>query len=123
MPRIWTIGELLVEIMRPTTGVPLNEPGYFRGPFPSGAPAIFIDCAARLGLDTGIIGAVGDDDFGRCLTERLEKDGVDISHVAVSNKVSSSANVLYFRIGFTSYKEGAGAVVAFIFFLPQYKKE
>lgn len=100
MPRIWTIGELLVEIMRPTTGVPLNEPGYFRGPFPSGAPAIFIDCAARLGLDCGIIGAVGDDDFGRCLTERLEKDGVDISHVAVSSKVSTGcAFVTYFEDG------------------------
>ena len=100
MPRIWTIGELLVEIMRPTTGVPLNEPGYFRGPFPSGAPAIFIDCAARLGLDTGIIGAVGNDDFGRCLTERLEKDGVDISHVTVSDKVSTGcAFVTYFEDG------------------------
>ena len=93
MPRIWTIGELLVEIMRPTTGVPLNEPGYFRGPFPSGAPAIFIDCAARLGLDTGIIGAVGDDDFGRCLTERLEKDGVDTNYQFIAAMTNGKDNL------------------------------
>ena len=42
--------------------------------------------------------------------------------MAVSNKVSSSAKVVYFRIGFTSYKEGAGVVAAFTFFLLEYKK-
>ena len=37
--------------------------------------------------------------------------------IAVSNKVSSSAKVVYFRIGITSHKEGARVVVAFTFFL------
>ena len=43
--------------------------------------------------------------------------------MAVSNRVSSSAKVVYFRIGITSHRIGAGAVVAFTFFLPEYKKE
>ena len=43
--------------------------------------------------------------------------------MAVRSRVSSSANVMYFRIDFTSHKEGAGTVAAFTFFLPEYKKE
>ena len=43
--------------------------------------------------------------------------------MAVRSRVSSSANVLYFRIGITSRKEGAEAVAAFTFFLAEYKKE
>lgn len=55
MAEIVTMGELLCEIMRPTENVELYETGYFRGPFPSGAPGIFISTAARLGCSAGII--------------------------------------------------------------------
>ena len=75
--KIWTMGEISVEIMRPLPDMSLDEAGLFRGPFPSGAPAIFIDTVARLGHKAGIIGGVGDDGFGRCCLTRLEKDGVD----------------------------------------------
>ncbi|HET6411602.1 MAG TPA: sugar kinase [Anaeromyxobacter sp.] len=83
MAEIWTMGEMLVEIMRPRADMSLREPGEFLGPFPSGAPAIFIDMAARLGHGAGIIGGVGDDDFGRCLLDRLRRDGVDCQFVSV----------------------------------------
>ena len=43
--------------------------------------------------------------------------------MAVRSRVSNSAKVVYFRIGITSYTIGAGAVAAFTFFLPEYKKE
>ena len=49
MPKIMTMGELLCEIMRPGEGMELYETGDFKGPFPSGAPGIFISTAARLG--------------------------------------------------------------------------
>ena len=75
--KIWTMGELLVEIMRPEPNMPLDKPGLFRGPFPSGAPAIFIDTVARLGHQAGIISGVGNDGFGQCCLARLENDGVD----------------------------------------------
>ena len=81
MAAIWTMGELLVEIMRPRAGMTLFDAGEFLGPFPSGAPAIFIDTVARLGHRAGIIGGVGQDDFGRCLLDRLQKDGVDCQYV------------------------------------------
>ena len=71
MASIWTMGELLVEIMRPQAGMGLREPDAFLGPYPSGAPAIFIDTVARLGHPAGMIGGVGEDDFGRCVVERL----------------------------------------------------
>jgi hypothetical protein len=34
MAEVWTMGEILLEIMRPEVGMPLYEPGEFRGPFP-----------------------------------------------------------------------------------------
>ena len=79
--KIWTMGEILVEIMRPKPDIPLGKTDMFLGPYPSGAPAIFIDTAARLGYEAGIIGGVGNDAFGRAVTKRLENDGVDVAHV------------------------------------------
>lgn len=97
---ILIMGEMLVEIMRDREGVELYEPGIFRGPYPSGAPAICIDAAARLGCRTAIIGGVGKDDFGRCLLERLKRDGVDVSHVLESRERSTGcAFVTYFEDG------------------------
>ena len=77
MPKVITIGEALVEIMRSSAGQPLDVPGEFRGPFASGAPAIFAVAAARLGLSTAFIGAIGDDAFGRLLEARFAAERVD----------------------------------------------
>lgn len=100
MTDILVMGEMLVEIMRAEAGVELYEPGIFKGPFPSGAPAIFIDTAARLGCKTAIIGGVGKDDFGKNLLERLQKDGVDCTHVLESEECSTGvAFVTYFQDG------------------------
>jgi len=79
--KIWTMGEILVEIMRPEPDMPLDVAGQFLGPYPSGAPAIFIDTVARLGHQAGIIGGVGNDGFGKNCLDRLGKDGVDTRFV------------------------------------------
>lgn len=100
MMDILIMGEMLVEIMRTEEDVQLYEPGLFKGPFPSGAPAICIDAAARLGCKTAIIGGVGKDDFGKNLLDRLKKDGVDCSHVLESEERSTGvAFVTYFADG------------------------
>lgn len=100
MAEIWTMGEMLVEIMRPRTEIPLYQAGEFLGPYPSGAPAIFIDTVARLGHTAGIIGGVSEDDFGRCLLERLQKDGVNTRYVEVMpNQSTAVAFVTYFEDG------------------------
>ena len=100
MAEVWTMGEMIVEIMRPETGLGLAKPGPFRGPYPSGAPAIFIDTVARLGHSGGIIGGVGEDDFGKCLLGRLVSDGVDCSKVMRSGDGATGvAFVTYFDDG------------------------
>ena len=80
-PKILTLGDLLVEVMRKELDQPLSRAADFVGPFPSGASAIFIDAAARLGGQTGYIGVAGPDDFGECVVGRLREDGVDTSHI------------------------------------------
>ncbi|MDR0663696.1 MAG: sugar kinase [Spirochaetaceae bacterium] len=90
------MGELIVEIMRIENDKPLNETALFSGPFPSGAPAIFISAAAQLGNKTKIWGGVGRDKFGEVILNRLKRDGVDVSGVIVSESgVTGSAIVAY----------------------------
>ncbi|MFX0105858.1 MAG: sugar kinase [Candidatus Hodarchaeota archaeon] len=93
-PDIITLGELLVEIVREEINVPHGRIGStYRGPFPSGAPAIYIDSAARMGkvfqLTTGIIGVIGNDEFGKCIVEKLKKDYVDTSQIRVVNHLTT----------------------------------
>lgn len=97
MPEVITVGEILVEIMRKKRGIPFNKPADFIGPFPSGAPAIFADAVAKLGMSSGIVGGVGGDGFGDCVLDRLEQDGVDTSHIEQSDSLSTGvAFVSYF---------------------------
>jgi tagatose kinase len=94
MARIMTIGEILVEIMATERGQSFRAPGTLVGPFPSGAPAIFIDQVGRLGRPGGIIGCVGDDDFGWLNIDRLRRDGVDTSAIALlADAVTGSASI------------------------------
>jgi sugar/nucleoside kinase (ribokinase family) len=107
------MGELLVEIMRDKPDVPLSQPGYFRGPYPSGAPAIFIDTVSRLGVPAGIYGAVGPDEFGSNLVDRLNADGVDCRYVLTSDRQTACAFVSYFSDGsrkFIFHFDGMAAV-------------
>jgi sugar/nucleoside kinase (ribokinase family) len=113
---VWTMGELLVEVMRPRPGMSLGETGDFRGPFPSGAPGIFIDTVARLGRSAAIISGVGSDDFGRCILERLRSDGVNVDCVEVfPNRSTGVAFVTYQHDGsrdFIFHWDGTPAVMA-----------
>jgi len=94
------IGELLVEMMRKRVDSPLDRPDDFVGPFPSGAPAIFADQVARLGHSVAFVGAVGRDDFGKCLLDRFAADGVDTSYVTQIEHVATGvAFVTYFSDG------------------------
>ena len=91
MAEIITLGEILVEIMCPATGQPLNLPGEFRGPFASGAPAIFAVAAARLGLEVAFIGAVGEDAFGRLLQTRLSMEGINTTGLQAARGYATGA--------------------------------
>jgi len=95
-----TVGEILVEVMASEPGDGFLEPIALVGPYPSGAPAIFIDQVAKTGASAGIVAAVGDDDFGRLNVRRLAADGVDVSAITVSaDRPTGSAFVRYRRDG------------------------
>ncbi|MBD3216084.1 MAG: sugar kinase [Candidatus Lokiarchaeota archaeon] len=114
-PDIISLGELLVEIMRPKVGVPHGKVGEtYKGPYPSGAPAIFIDSAARMSkpfnITTGYIGVVGDDEFGQCIIEKMESDGIDISQIRIdSHQTTGIAFNQYNSDGSRKFIFAAGA--------------
>lgn len=97
---IITAGELLAEFVSRTPGCGLSRLAEFEGPFPSGAPAIFIDQAARMGAKTRMYGGVGQDGFGKVIVERLASHGVDCSSVARNEGVTTGvAFVSYYPDG------------------------
>lgn len=98
--KIITVGEILVEFISHSKGCGLQRIGEFSGPYPSGAPAIFLDQAARMGARTEMIGGVGADGFGRAVLRRLEDDKVGIGGVAVlPGLTTGTAFVSYYENG------------------------
>jgi sugar/nucleoside kinase (ribokinase family) len=97
MKSILTIGEILVEIMATEKGDGFLEPVSLIGPFPSGAPAIFIDQAAKFGQPAAIIGCVGNDDFGRVNLDRLRRDGVDVEGVRIDPEMATGSAFVRYR--------------------------
>jgi len=97
---IVTVGALLCEVMRKELDKPLDKVADFTGPYPSGDTPIMINAAAKLGAKCAMIGVVGNDGFGRCVTNRLEESGVDCSMVRIHSDASTGvAFVCYFRDG------------------------
>jgi tagatose kinase len=94
---ILTMGEILVEIMASERGQSFRKPGTLLGPYASGAPAIFIDQAAKAGGQCAMIGCVGDDDFGALNVERLRTDGVDVSGIAVIDAATTGSAFVTYR--------------------------
>lgn len=100
MTDIVTFGEVLAEFMATRLNQSLAEPGELAGPYPGGAPAIFIDQAAKLDSPSAFVSAVGQDAFGRMLTRRLQADGVNISAMAeLAEQTTASAFVTYYDDG------------------------
>jgi len=102
MPKVvvGSLGELLVEFVCAEKDGRNRRAATYAGPFPSGAPGIFIDQAARVGRAAGagavFAGAVGDDAFGSVITGRLAEGGVDLALVRVVPGVpTGSAFVSY----------------------------
>lgn len=96
---IVTLGEPLVEVMRPEVGTALDQPGTFRGPFASGAPAIFAWAAASLGAKVRFAGVVGDDPFGALCRRHLEQAGIELHVRATPEFETGTAFVSYLGSG------------------------
>ena len=62
---------------------------------PGGKGANQAVAIARLGARVALIGAVGDDDRGRELVERVRAEGVNVEHVRFVERVASGAAVIH----------------------------
>lgn len=97
---IATVGEILVEFISHEPNCALSKLADYSGPYPSGAPAIFLDQAARMGATTQMIGGVGADGFGHIVLDRLRTNGVGTTGVHVSQARSTGvAFVSYYDSG------------------------
>lgn len=95
-PVIGSAGELLVEFVAGDRNGHHRRTSTYTGPFPSGAPAIFIDQAAKLGARARFAGAVGDDAFGAVILDRFHQDGVATDLVrTIGGTPTGSAFVSY----------------------------
>jgi len=72
------LGEGLVDLICETPASSIAEADSFK-PYFGGALANVAVAAARSGADASLAGAAGDDEWGRWLRERLEREGVDVS--------------------------------------------
>jgi sugar/nucleoside kinase (ribokinase family) len=100
IPVIATVGEILVEFVSHKKNCGLSNISDYSGPYPSGAPAIFLDQAARMGAETQLFGGVGNDGFGSCVLERLAAHGVGTSGVTIHpNHSTGVAFVSYYDNG------------------------
>lgn len=97
MSKILTIGEILVEIIATERGNGFRAPVPLIGPFPSGAPAIFIDQVGKLGQPCAIISRVGDDDFGHVNVDRLKADNVDVSGIEIDPQGTTGSAFVRYR--------------------------
>ena len=79
MPDVISLGEALFDLFAAPSGATLGAARTFT-PAPGGAPANVAIGLARLGIDTGFVGRVGDDSFGARLRELLRGEGVDTTH-------------------------------------------
>ncbi len=95
-PRILVVGEALVEFVREEPGE-IGDQGRYRGPFPSGAPAIAADAAALAGADVVLVSTVGADAFGGLVVERLRRDGVDVGRVRTIERATTGTAFVAYR--------------------------
>mgnify|MGYP000147741925 CR=1 FL=1 len=91
------IGSLIVEFVRPEKDQPLDSIAPFIGPYPSGASAITISTAARLGMKTGFVGIVGNDLFGRSVTNRMSSDGVNLDYLETIDGLQTGIAFVMYR--------------------------
>ena len=101
------IGELLIDFVSTTTDVTLAEcPGFTKAP--GGAPANVAVGLAKLGLNAGFIGKIGDEPFGDFLRETLKQNRVDTSHLIsgrgcrttlafVATRLDGAKDILFYR--------------------------
>ncbi len=86
---ILCLGELLIDMFPAEVGRGMTEVTAFH-PKPGGAPANVAVAAARLGAQSGFIGKVGQDPFGRYLENVLKNEGVDTQGMRLDSEARTT---------------------------------
>ena len=94
-PEVISVGEPLVEFIPIQAGTSLSESTKLQK-CPAGGAAVFAVAVARLGVSCGLIGNVGDDEFGDYLTNVLKVEGVEVSGITKKKGFQTG-------LAFTSY--------------------
>lgn len=100
-PRILVVGSLVLDLICTTPKFPQKGEtiiGYDFNTAPGGKGANQAVQAARLGADVTMVGKVGDDDFGRQLTESLNQSGVNTDNLFVTDKASSAVGCIQLEV-------------------------
>lgn len=95
--KILVAGSLNMDLVATVASLPLvgeTVTGKRFDTYPGGKGANQAVAAARMGASVTMLGAVGQDDYGRRLLEGLAQDGVDISGVSVQSEVSTGTALI-----------------------------
>lgn len=90
------IGRLTVDLNADQINRPMEETSSFTK-YVGGSPANITIGAARLGLKTGFIGKVADDQMGRFIVNYLKKDNIDTSNI-VTDKTGAVTGLAFTEI-------------------------
>lgn len=123
MPEVVTLGEPLVQLNALTTG-PLRYVTYFERHV-AGAEANVAVGAVRMGLTSGLISSVGNDEFGKLIIQSLRGEGVDVTQIKTDGAAPTGvyfvqrgyprpgrSAVLYYRRGSAASRLGVDDVRA-----------
>lgn len=109
MPKLVAIGETIIDLIA-TEPVSYEEAEAFQKCF-GGAPMNTAVGAAKLGVETGVVTAVGGDPLGRFAIETLRRNGVDVTHVKVKGGLRTT-------ISFVANEPGTGERTFFFYRKP-----
>lgn len=108
------IGEAIVDLVCERNLGPVEPPGAFT-PYPGGALSNVAVAASRSGVPAAMVGGVGDDHWGRWLTEKLRLEGVDTGALAMVEDADTPLGIVLFdrqgEPGFQIYGEHIAATM------------
>ena len=102
---LFSIGEALIDMIPSRVGCSFDEVSSF-SPRTGGAPANVCAAFARLGGKSAFLSQLGDDPFGHKIARELEACGIDLSHLAFTDKASTA-------LAFVSLEEDGSRTFSF----------
>ena len=90
------LGRLAVDLYAQQVGARLEDVSSFAKYLGGSSANIAFGCA-RLGLKSAMLSRVGNDHMGRFLTETLEREGCDVSHVRIDPRAADRARAARHR--------------------------